>query len=69
MDLIQQRCVFLWDAIAVCKTGHCIFCDSQGKAVADNVGTAASGKAAKNKCRQYRQYMNRRGVLRYMLFL
>ena len=35
--------------------------------MADNVNTAASGKAAKHQGRKYRQYMNRRGGFNKLL--
>ena len=41
--------------------GFSDFDTTKGKTVYDNSHSAAVGKAAKNKGRQYRQYMNRRG--------
>eukprot|EP00978_Attheya_sp_CCMP212_P027279 scaffold91356_cov51-Attheya_sp.AAC.2 len=37
------------------------FATTKGTAVEDNQKSAASGAAAKNKARKYRQYMNRKG--------
>jgi hypothetical protein len=41
----------------------------QGKQLADNAVGAAAGAVSKNKKRQYRQYMNRKGKPQHSAFI